>query len=369
MDRPFKTDQIVKSPHFTDRENETRRVIRAMRHRERLVLYGERRQGKSSIIARAADKLRAEGGIVISVDVWKLENLEGLNRAILSAIPASWLTGKRLETLGRSLRGVFSLSFDDEGRPVVALGAGRVHDPHPEETLESILRALDEIASQGDAAVVVVIDEFQHLDRLRPDGSALLRSITQETGKLSYVLAGSIVGMVTDLIGPKGPFHGVDRIQIKEIDPSYLGSWIDHRLQTHGVEAEAGLGALIIERAGPVTEYVMRLAKVVHRIGLEAGRADHRTTQLAFDEIVSDQDGTFDLVWDKVSTTKRQILRGIADGEERLTALIFLQRYGIGSSSAASHATRELRNDGILAPGKPHRVSDPFFAAWVRRRT
>lgn len=369
MGRPFKTDEVVKSPYFTDRENETSRVVRAMRHRERLVLYGERRQGKSSIIARAAEKLRAEGGVVISVDVWKLENLEGLNRAILSAIPGTWLTGKRLETLARSLRGVFSLSFDEQGRPVVALGAGRVRDPHPEETLEAILRALDQIASQGDAPVVVVIDEFQNLDRLRPQGSALLRSIAQETGSLSYVLAGSIVGLVTGLIGPKGPFHGVDRIQIKEIDPRHLATWIDHRLQTHDVDAEAGLGALIIERAGPVTEYVMRLAKVVHRIGLETGRADHGTVQLAFDEIVSDQDGTFDLVWDKVSTTKRQILRGVADGEKRLTALTFLQRYNIGSSSAASHATRELRTDGIIAPGKPHRISDPFFAEWVCRQT
>ena len=369
MNRPFKSDEIVKSPYFTDREKETSRVVRAMRQRERLVLYGERRQGKSSIIARAAERLCADGGIVISVDVWKMEDLEGLNRAILSSIPRTWLSGKRLETLGRALRGVFSLSFDDHGRPVVALGAGRVRDPHPDETFEAILRALDQIASQGDVPVVVVIDEFQNLDRLRQGGIAFLRSLTQETGNLSYVLAGSIVGIVTDVIGPKGPFRAIDRIQVNEIDPQHLGRWVDHRLQTHDVEPEVGLGALIIERAGPVTEYVMRLAKVVHRIGLEMEGADQRTVQLAFDEIVSDQDGTFDLVWDKVSTTKRQILRGVADGEERLTARAFLQRYKIGSSSAASHAIRELRTDGILAPGRPHRISDPFFAEWVRRQT
>jgi len=42
---------------------------------------------------------------------------------------------------------------------------------------------------------------------------------------------------------------------------------------------------------------------------------------------------------------------------------------GIGSSAAASYAIRALRHDGLLAPGKPFRVSDPFFGEWVRTAT
>jgi hypothetical protein len=366
--QPFRTNQVAESPYFADRDKETRRVLGAMRNRERLVLYGERRQGKSSIIARAARRLRKEGGVVILIDAWKIRNLDGINRAILRAVPSSWIQGPRLERLMRAFGGLVGVTPDEEGRPVLRLvGMGANRDAHPDESLERILGGLNHLAGQHEKPVVVVIDEFQTLEKIRPEGGAFLRGVVQVTGNLGWIFAGSVVGLVTELIGPTGPFHGIERLEVGEIPPDFLARWLEERSTGHGVGWAPGAGAYLVSRSGPVTEYIVRLAKTVHGI---AGQVDETVGEAmidrAFSEIVGDMDGTFDLVWSKTSDARRRVLRGVAAGEVRLTTDHFLSTYGLRSSSASSRAEGELREEGILAPGKPPRISDPFLAEWIR---
>ncbi len=113
----------------------------------------------------------------------------------------------------------------------------------------------------------------------------------------------------------------------------------------------------------------MRLAKGVHRHGRTAGAADLETVSQAFREILADQEAAFELIWAELSPSKRRIARAVANGEDRLTTRAVLDRYGLGSSASATYGVNELRADGILAPGKPFRISDPFFTAWVAAGT
>ncbi len=364
---PFRTHQIAEGAYFTDRETEVARVLAAMRARDRLVLYGERRQGKTSVIRRAAERLRAEGGVAVTVDAWLAESLTALNRSLLGAVPGWWLVGERAQALLRSLSGLVSLSVDESGRPRLGLGGSARLDDRPEETLERILRALDGAAEGTESPIVVVIDEFQKLETLHGSGGALLRGVMQDTPGIGYVLSGSIEGVVQSLIGPKGPLAGIDRMEIGGIGRDHLVPWLHHRLEPHGVRCGRDVVEAIHDRAGPVTEPILRLAKVVHRLGLEAAEASLETVDAAFADIVADQASAYELIWEKLSPDKRRIMRAIAAGEEQLTSRAVLDRYGIGSSAAASWATTELRSDGILAPGRPVRISDPFLAAWVAR--
>jgi hypothetical protein len=336
-----------------------------MRTGGRLVLYGERRMGKSSVIARAAEWIEAGGGVVIRADAWTVEDLDGLNRELMRSVPREWLIGDRLQSLLRSLRSMVSVSFDESGTPVLAFSGSVGSSSGADERLGRILRGLDEVASGSEAPVVVVVDEFQRLEELEEGSGGLLRGLVQETPHLAYVFAGSIVGLVMDLLGPKGPFHAVDRLEVEGIEPDHLVPWLQHRFEAHGVRAPRAAVEELFERSGPVTEYVMRLAKVVFRLANTAGEATSSTVSEAFEEVVSDYAGSFELIWTKLSPTKRQIMRALADGEEQLTSKAVLDRYDLSSSSAASYAIGELRRDGILAPGKPYRISDPFFQAWV----
>lgn len=90
------------------------------------------------------------------------------------------------------------------------------------------------------------------------------------------------------------------------MDRDHLVQWLDHRLGTHGSTVSGGGAAEIYELAGPVTEYVMRLAKVVYRRGRDHGRVTPAVVHAAFDDVVADYAGSFELIWDGLSSAKRQ---------------------------------------------------------------
>lgn len=366
---PFAVQRVVDSPYFTNREVETRRVLEAMRGAGRLVLYGERRQGKTSVIRRAAQRVRDEGGVVLEADAWTVDSLDALTRALLASVPASWLVGERVGRLIRTLRGALVLTADAQGRPQLALAGSGMADPHPDERFRAVLEGLDGIAAGGDTPVGVVIDEFQHLDALHPRAVPMLRSVVQDTPNLAWLFAGSVVGAVEEMIGPQGPFHAIERLEVKGIDEDHLVEWMRHRFGTHGVEAAADTVRTLYERAGPVTEYVLRLANRVHRRARPRGRAEPDDVDVAFDEIVAEQESSYGIIWDKMSRTKRLVLQAVARGEQHLASREVLDRYGISGASAAGYAVGELRSDAVLAPGKPYRISDPFLAAWIRMVT
>lgn len=365
--QPFVTQEVVRGPDFTDREREVGRVLGAMRAGERLVLYGERRMGKSSVIARARERFEGEGGVVIGVDAWTVSDVGELNAALLRAIPSGWLVGERVQRLLGSLRSLVSLTVTEEGRPQLQLTGGSPEPTDPLGSLGRILRSVNEAAGWEDRPVVVVIDEFQRLEELEEGAGGALRGAVQETGRLGYVFAGSIVGLVMELLGPKGPFHAMERLEVGAMDAEHLVEWLRHRFEANGVRASAAVVRELYERAGPVTEYILRLAKVAYRRSVEGGALTASAVGDAFEEVVADHAGSFELIWDGLSRGKRQVLRAAAAGEQHLTARDVMDRYGVTSSAAATYAVNQLRYDGLLAPGKPFRVSDPFLADWVRR--
>lgn len=322
--------------------------------------------GKSSIIARAGERLKSEGGHVVAVDAWTVGDVEELNAALLRAIPGSWLVGERVQRLLGSLRTLVALTVAEDGRPVLRLSGASSEPADPVGALGRILRGIDAVAAETEPPVVVVIDEFQRLEQLSEGAGGALRGIVQETGHVGYVFAGSIVGLVMELLGPKGPFHAVERLEVGAMEADQLARWIQHRFESHGVRAPEAVARRIHERAGPVTEYVLRLAKVVHRLSVDDGAATTSLVDAAFGEVVSDYAGSFELIWDGLARSKRQMLRAVAAGEEAVTGRDVLDRYELGSSAAATYAIQALSRDGLLAPGKPPRVSDPFFAEWVR---
>lgn len=366
---PFVTQQIAGGADFTDREREVGRVLDVMRTAGRLVVYGERRMGKSSLIMRAAERLQGNGGVALSADAWGTETLDQINNALYRALPRDWLVGDRLASLLRSLRSLAALSVDDEGRPTLQLsGTGRDQD-EARERLQRLLKGIDRIAASVDTPVVVVIDEFQRFEDLEDASVGLLRSLVQHTPNVAYIFSGSIVGLVSRLLSPSGPFHAIERLEVGAMDPEHLVPWIEDKMEVDHVEVEAGTGSRIWEMAGPVTEYVLRLAKVVYRRARQAGRAAVAGPDLveaAFQEVMADFSGSFELIWAHLSPSKKKVLRAVADGEQHLNARDVIQRYGLGASSVASYAINELRDGALLAPSKPYRISDPFLAGWIR---
>ena len=371
---PFRVGETVHGEgYFMDRADEVARVRRAIRDRERLLVYGERRLGKSSVIRRAAWREREEtGALVIWADLWSLIAVADVLRAILASIPWSWAPRERLFTLLARADVRPTLVADPATNRIgVQLGwrNQELDDARARDLLAATLSSLDRVAAEHEAPISIVLDEFQEIDRIADEGGGYLRSIVQQTGRLGYVLAGSTLSLVDNLVSPTGPFYNIPRLDLGPIDGGEMARWIEDRMRTHGVRPAPGVGEEIVTLAGSSTEARVTLARETFVGGLGRQAANIGEVTEAFSQIVDSRASGFEVTWADLSDMQRRMLQVLAHAEERPYARATLVRYGVTASGTAVKAVHALRGKALLLATDPPAIADPFFAGWIRRRT
>ncbi len=377
MPNPFRVGQKVTGEFFTDRAEEVGRVIRAFRDPSRLLVYGPRRMGKSSVIAMAAERIRADGGLVVEADLSTASVLSDVTGRLLTSLHRAGDESERgLLDLFRSLRLRFEVD-PGTGAPSVSLEA-RERGTAPErqaETLEGVLDRLEELAAGADHPVAVVLDEFQDIVRIGPERAAWwLRSVMQRHEHLSWVCAGSRQSIIAQMLSKDGAFYGgFERLHLGPVDPEHLARWIDSRLEGAGVEPGAcgddGVGAEVVEAVGPRLQDVMMLARQTYYLGASRGRLEEDDVERALDELVQGDDAVFQALWDGFTPLQQNLLRAVAAGETSLYASAVRERRALGPASSVTTAIQSLEKQEVLIDDDEVRFDSPFFRRWVRTRT
>jgi len=364
---PFRTGEIVSDEHFTDRAEEVAAVRRAMLASGRLLLVGERRQGKSSILRQASLHARVRGAVVVTVDLWTATRLEEVLRRIVAAVPWEWSWRERLQRLWMGLGLNLGIRADTRGNPTLTLDAspGELGIDRSRELFLQLLARLDAVAGEAGTPVVLVLDEFQRLEEMEEGAAALLRSAIQESHHLAFACAGSTVSLVDSLTGPQGPLHGIfDELSVGPIDPELLGSWIEDRMRTAGVDPRDGTGAAVVTWAGPRTEDILRLARQVWEGGVADGSTGPEAVPDGVRRLVLDRRASYERIWVELAASHRGILRAVASGQTRLTSRDTIRHFDLPTPAAVLKAVDRLRDRGILdASGEG--IADPFLREWV----
>jgi len=364
---PFRTGEIVSDEHFTDRADEVATVRRAMLSSGRLLLIGERRQGKSSILRQAGLHARARGATLVSVDLWTATRLEEVLRRIIAAVPWGWSWRERLQGLWLGLGLRLGIQSDARGHPTLRLEAspGELGAEGAREVFLQLLARLDAVAGEAETPVAVVLDEFQRLEEMEEGAAALLRSVIQESHHLAFVCAGSTVSLVDELTGPRGPLHGIfQELSVGPIDPPLLAAWIEDRMRSSGVPAAEGTGAAVVRWGGPRTEDVLRLAREVWEGGVGEGGAGPGDVPGAVRRLVMDRRAGYQRLWVELADSHRGVLRAMASGETQLTARDTIRRFDLPTPAAVVKAVGRLRDRGLLdAAGAA--IADPFLHQWI----
>ncbi len=368
---PFRIGEQVTGSFFTDRQEEVRRILEAMRTPTRMLVYGERRQGKSSAIRQAAVRAGDSGTLVLWADVSTAADLGEVGRRLISGVPFRWRWREELQLLLLQANLRVEARVDGAGRPVLSLAVGANPLPTSEakDQLERVVRTLDDLAGRRGVSVALVLDEFQEVETLVPRGGWILRDLMQTTHHMSFVCAGSRLSLVDRLIAPDGPFHRFfEPLAIGPMDPGHLGPWMESRMEGAGLEVDPGVGAAILERAGPRTQDALQLARAVFLAGVVKGGVDVADVTVAFRRSVLEDGDRFETIWAGLADSHRRVLRAVAMGEVHLASQEVGARYGLPTTAAVSKAVRVLQERRHLGTGTPVRMDDPFFAEWILLR-
>lgn len=372
-ENPFRVGGHVTGSHFTDRADEVGRVRRALLEPSRLLVYGPRRMGKSSTVAKAVERFRADGGVVAWADFSTATELTDISNRLLRSF-AGELKGvqERLLEFARSVRPEVSLTFEPAAQtPVLSFGVGLRQRPVEDQRVafESVLDRIEAFASEHDGRVALIFDEFQDILEIAGDRADwFLRGIMQRHQHVSYVCAGSKESLIHEMLDRRRAFYKhFELLHLGPIETGHFARWIEDRMASAGVSAD-GLGRAVMDAAGARTQDRIRVAREVFNAALPRGRAEEGDIDDAVDAIVRSEAAVFQAIWDDLSAGQQNALRAIAAAPAHPFGAESVRRFGLGSSSTMARAVEALQKRGFLArTADGVEFDSPFFRRWVER--
>lgn len=375
---PFIPGILAEGDHFADREGEVRRIREAYRTPgARLVVYGERRMGKTSALQRAAVAERRAGTAVAVATFATASGPADAARQLLLAvreeIGRDWRTA--LESMVGRLQGGIELrpSPVAGAPPVVRITFGLREEAPTSELIVETLGAIDAQVAESGGHLALALDEFQRIHEWGgEDAEWALKSALETHRSLSYVLAGSKRHLIEAMITRKGRalWKQVDALAFGPIPAEEFAEWIHQQAARTGVALSLAAADEIVRLAGPRTRDIVQLAREVWFEGVRSQAVGPGDVARALDQWVAVQGALYAAIWRERTATEQRILRALAaEPHLALTSAAALQRYSLGPKSTVQAAATRLVDEEYLVTVESggYTFDDPFFHHWLTR--
>jgi uncharacterized protein len=387
LGNPFRIHGIVTGDYFTDRDNELKRLVRALTEPgSKLLVYSPRRMGKTSAVMNAVDMVNKNGGYAFLADLSTASTVVDMGNRILAA--SSKIIGKKwknfiIDVVSR-LNVTVSLTPDPAtGIPLPSIDIKLRNDEigKQRQTLSGILDAINATAKERKIAVGIALDEFQEIHKFGGETAEWdLRASIQQHQNIGYVLFGSREHLIQRMIDSKGALYKmVDKLPFGPIIPHHMAAWIDNRMAEAGIKAQ-GVGDCIVHLASSRTRDVVQVARRCYDRTAVRGRATIEDAEHAFEDIIAEEHDLLYECWLSLTAHQQNILRAVAAGEKGLTTRETLAKFTLGSSGTVTNTVNSLIKSGHLIRQDPYTrkkvttptgydFDSPFFKGWVIRHT
>lgn len=343
----------------------------------RLLVYGDRRVGKSSALRVAAEQVRAGGLPVAVVDLGNATSAEAAAQRVLAAVERE--VGRRwsdllLKAVG-NLKGTVTVtpSVAPDGTLSLAFSVAPVTEPSAK--VKQYIEVLDAIESELDVRDLKIglgLDEFQRLRKwCGEEIDWPLKEMFERHRRIGYVLAGSEKSLIEQMLENKkaGLWKVVDILPMGPIPEHELADWLLERSQATGLELSPDAAAAVIRIAGPRTRDVVQLARAAWDRTRSKGSAGTEDVVETMDLLVVEQAALHQKLWLRLHDVARKVLLLIAtDPKAEVTGAGTLSKHNLGPKTTVHRVLKDLVEGEVLVEAVEggHLFDDPFFRRWVQ---
>jgi len=364
-----------------------RDVALILKGQTNVALFGPRDTGKTTFTVQLARELERSHGddapphAVVRVNLQRCFSIPAFVGCVHDALLSHPL--RRVQREARRQIAVLEkeIGFDIK----VIKGSVRRSGVTAAQDVEALHAQLQSIA-RLDRHVVVVFDEFQHLNRCPENPLSIIRSALMSSGAnhVSLLLTGSIrEAMAMMLANSDEPIFGeAHQMELPAIAHVDFLEYLDFHFSATGRDAdEDALNHLLnITDCHPKrTQQLAWAAWEATKRGRGRG-VSVDVVQSAYERMLAGPEAApFETVLDVLSSgdegqaNEMRALFLLADrGAGRLTSRQHLALYGFTAPSMIPRALERLRARGLTqrAPGSGEwRIADPFFAGWLRAQS
>lgn len=368
---PFHYGGKVSGENFWDRENEIRELLEDVRSHEHVIVFSQRRLGKTSLVHKVLEEAEKESLIPVYVDLYPVSTLEDFIEEYARAIAKALSPYEKARKLMRELfsRLHLTMGVDPAGNPEWSVGFDRSRNA---ESFEEVISALDHYFARKGKHGVVVFDEFQQIMETNGDKTERrLRSAIQMHRKVSYIFVGSKKHLLSDLFSnPNRPFYRSGKIfPLGRMPADELRGFIGERFTRVGVSLEDGVPERIIEVTECHPYYTQYLCHILYDI-TEKPRIGVQDIPRAVEFLLRREATAYMNTWDLLSQRQRQALVILADsapGENPLRAEA-LRRFNISQPAVMVRALKSLIHKDLVDKEEGrYEIVDLFFKRWIRK--
>lgn len=364
----FKYGCVVGGKWYCPRPFLERELHKFLTAGQNVVVQGERRMGKTSLIHETMRGM--SGWRLIYIDLLNIRSVGDFGKRVLSgvrdALQDESLFRKTLRLLPM-LRPI--VSYDPlTGGVGYSLDVKASSDPNAVEEIVSFLAAQ---TRRGKAAVV--FDEFQDVLNL-PDAQsvlALLRGKIQFQPETPYVFTGSVRNAMSDLFdNPDSAFYkSAVSLCVGEIDRQDFASFLRGRFRDCGKRVADGVLDAVMTEVDNIPGDVQELCEGLYDV--TEGRREIVQDDIAeaLKVVYAREGDKFESFTAKLSPIQFKMLVALAlRGGVNVQSVSFLADAGIGNAASARRALsrlEELRH--IYRYRGEWRFTSAFFKSWLRR--
>ncbi len=363
---PFKYGRVVSADDFCPRPKLLGQLTAFINAGQNVVLQGERRIGKTSLIYETARKNKRRR--ILYIDLLEIKTADDLckrmAKAAISLEQRSGLLEKILKSLAQ-LRPVVAID-PLTGQPSVSLDAAVKLKP---DSIDGLLDMVDRIHKKK--PLVVVFDEFQDILNL-PDAKetmAVLRSKIQFHKTIPYIFAGSARNKMGEI------FTDTESAFFKSAIPLEVGP-LEKEVFISFLVAKFAIGKRILKEG--VLEKVLDMAENVPGDAQELCGALWETSSYKDSISITDLGAALELIYAReskgyentlVQLTAQQLkcLVGLARmGGRAPQSSAFVQGVGLTLPASVKKALIRLVQLKIIYQyQKEYKFVNPFFKLWL----
>jgi uncharacterized protein len=365
VDNPFQyTKPVSAAIDLIDREDEAAKLLTWAREQTNVRLVAPRRFGKTSLLKRVlADASELGGWVTVYVDFFGVLSVPDVAHRIETAY-ATHLTGSLgawFQAVRRGLRPNIRL-----GTPLASIGTE--FDLTNDDGLLERLDLPAKVAKRSGGRVLVVFDEFQEVLAAGSNIDAVIRSRIQHHSDVSYVFAGSQVGMLNELFtDPARAFYAQARpLEIGPLPFDEIATYVDGVFVATGKQIANAVGPLLDVAQGH-PQRTMLLAHHLWEGTAAGGTADEVTFAEAYDRAMAEEEDAFRAAWEALSLNERRVATRIALGVETLytrNPATPMPRSSVSTAVGSLRYAAMVADDRGTVTGL--RLVDPLFSAWIR---
>jgi len=364
---PFRYGCVVEDSFYCPRPSLEEQLAGFIRSGQNVVVHGERRMGKTSLINAVARGMR--GWRMLYVDLLHVQTVGDVCRRIVSSVRnmerKASIFEKALKLLPR-LRPVMKID-PSTGEVGFGLDARASEDPY---AMEEVLDMLAKVASNG--RTVIVFDEFQDMGNLSDAQTvlAIMRGRIQFQGDIPYVFTGSVRSRMVELFdNPDSAFYkSALALCVGPIDRDAFAKFLKARFESGHRRVADETIRTIMDAVADVPGDVQQLCEAAWSV--TSGSVGTDDIEAALQVVFMREGDKFESFCERLSPVQFRLLMGIArQGGREIQSRAFLDEAGIGNAASARKAAIrlcELRYV-YLFRGE-YRFSSMFFRAWLLRR-